>query len=407
VSATVGATLSGVAFPDRHAGLGPFISSAGNVFFFGRDTTNVGHIEPHRATDPMSSFTAGTTKLMSSAAATSIQAAAAYQVGDVIHVATQISTGAGYYNQFDMAASSGTGAWSITTSEVAMAANTSGFAPTTGGTFVSLVVRSSGNVVFAFSGGQSAMSSTFNTCYYRIRTGTNTYGTATKFDNAGSNNWVPGPAALGASDRVHFFLTNNTTASQYQRTLTSANALQTFPAAWGNNFSQLFSYGQVASYVSGASTVVAAPCAYTTSAANNQLHVASLTSSDAPTATDALVGGFAAGTGVRGVNSQNVHAVAADTSTLHYLYGYTGDNDIYHDNDSGTGTWGTDVNEYAGTTLNALSTNVYTRSGTKYLAMVLDDGGTIKYAEITLAGAPAPTSLAYDPYALYRILTAR
>lgn len=36
--------------PLRHAGLGPFISSAGNVYFFGRDSVNTGQVEPHKAT---------------------------------------------------------------------------------------------------------------------------------------------------------------------------------------------------------------------------------------------------------------------------------------------------------------------------------------------------------------------
>src|SRR5215207_7817260 len=49
VAATVGATLAGTTFPLRHSGVGPFISSGGNIYWIGRDSTNTGTVEPHKA----------------------------------------------------------------------------------------------------------------------------------------------------------------------------------------------------------------------------------------------------------------------------------------------------------------------------------------------------------------------
>lgn len=381
MAATVGATLSGVAFPSRHWQRDPFISTAGNVYYFGRGTTNTGNATPMKASDPTSAFTAQTVKLMSSGATTAAEAMATFQVGQVIHVATQISTGQVFYNFYTM----DTDTWGLTTSETAGIANTSGFAPIAGSTFVSLVVRSDGTVVFAFSGGVTAMSGTFNTCYYRIRTGVNTYGTATKFDNAGSVNWFGGPAVLGASDRVHFFFTDVTNLDSYHRTLSAANALQTFPTSLDNNTAgQMWAQGT--SYVSGGTTKVRATYRGLVTGSHNPAKAGLLDSADAPTATSSTI---TDGTATpAGINNQSIVSLAADGTTLHALWSDSATSDLMHDSNANDAGWGTDTNEFTGT-INRCTSNVYTRLGTKYLAMVLDDGGTIKYAEITLTAAVA------------------
>jgi hypothetical protein len=52
--ATVGTTLPSPAqFPLRHAGLGPFISSDGTIYFLGRRSTFTGQMGMFRTTDPM------------------------------------------------------------------------------------------------------------------------------------------------------------------------------------------------------------------------------------------------------------------------------------------------------------------------------------------------------------------
>jgi hypothetical protein len=67
--------------------------------------------------------------------------------------------------------------WPI--AETAQSAAATTFAPTANAPFVSLVVRSNGNVVLGYAGGVTVMSGALNTVYYRERTGVNTYGTAT------------------------------------------------------------------------------------------------------------------------------------------------------------------------------------------------------------------------------------
>lgn len=373
---TQGATLSGVTFPLRHAGMGPYRSSAGNEYFFGRDSVNTGTIEPHKATDPMASFTAQTAKTMSSGTTTAIEAAACFPVGDVIHIAAQIATGAVYYNSYNMS----TDAWTLTTSETAVAAAT--FAPSAGYSFVSLVVRSSGNVVIAHCAGLTAMASGFHMVRYRERTGVNTYGTATNVDGGGSVDWGYGFAVLGASDRVHFLFARLTaTQVVHQRTLSAANALETLGAGVGTGLSAAQTWP--ISYVDSGTTRVRALAAY--SATEN---LVSFDSADAPTLS--VAAGGISDRGPRNTSQQYIHALANDGTTLHMLYADSTDSDLYHDTSTGGGgAWTTDVEEIDAATINRISTNVYDRSGKK-LAMVLDDAGAIKYAEITL-----PASLIY------------
>lgn len=402
MAATVGANLTFVAFPDRHAGLGPFKSSTGAYYFVGRSTALAGQITIPGTTDPMGGTWAppGADKTMSSSTSNSIQAAAAYKVGDVIHIVTQISTGAVYYNNYNIS----TDAWGLTTSEVAVAAASQ--APVTNYTFVTLRVRSNGNVVIGYQAGQTAMSSGFNMVRYRERTGTNTYGTATNVDNGGSVNWSNPIVELGASDRVHFFF-RGSPGGLYQRTLSAANALETFPSPHSTiAATAIHPHSAGVSYVDGGTTKVAVPLYYQNPAGTYHDRIVRLNSADAPT----VSGETASQADIQldtGTSNQSIHALAVDGTTLHYLYVENATDDLFHDSDGGTGTWGTDVEEWDAATINRLTANVYDRSGTK-LAIVVDDGGTLKYAEISLAGAPpSATSFIWPTETPYRILSRR
>lgn len=383
MAATVGATISSCFFPARHTNLGPFKSSAGNYYFIGRNVSaaSSGNIRVFKASAPLSSFADTGTSFSGSGAVH--EAIACYQVSDVIHIVAQLSTGQVFYNNYNMS----TDAWAFSTAETAVAAASQ--APVTGTTFVDLVVRSGGEVVIAYNAGQTAMNSTLNMIRGTRRTGTNTYSAlAANIDNGGSTSWTGCVAALGASGRVHFFFRNGL-GDAFQRTLTAANALQTFPATFDTtNVAATMGYGNALSYTDGATTRVRALYGQAASVAGAK--IAKQDSSDTPTTTATLAGDNAG----RSVNSQRVLFLANDSTDLHILYSDSAATDLYHDvsTDGGT-TWGTDTNELAGT-INAITANVYDRSGTK-LAMVLDDGGTIKYAEIGLAAATVLTQTTF------------
>lgn len=384
----VGTSSPGGVFPIRHAGLGPFISSAGNVYFITKSSGSVGNASAQKSpSDPLTGgawSVPATSKLMSSGAAVAIEAMCCVQNGNVIYVFTQIATGAVYFNSYTM----DTDTWGLTTSTNPIAAVS--FAPTAGYTFVSAVYRPTANeFVLIYCAGLTAMASGFNMVkWVRINTSGVASSVPANVDNGGSVNWTDGVAVLGASDRVHFALLSFTNTSAYQRTLTAANALQTFPSAFATGVgggAVLFPIGPPVSYLDSGTTRVRIP--YRTTA--GLLAFASFDSVDAPTPTVATAGDNV----TKLTNTQSAHVAVMDGTTIHALYSDTTANDLYHDvSAGGGGAFGTDVNELIGT-INVLSANVYTRSGAKYLAMVLDDNGTIRYGEILLSAAPALTPI--------------
>jgi hypothetical protein len=303
-----------------------------------------------------------------------------YQVGDVIHVVTQNATGVVYYNTWDMA----TDTWGLATSETAVAA--AAFAPTAPNPFVTLVVRSGGEIVIGYGAGQTAATSAFHMVRYTRRTGVNTYSAPVSLDNGGSINWTTPIAVLGASDRVHFFLHDTTNTNLYQRTLTSADVLQAFPATPFEDTTVATPQHYATrgfSYVSGADTIVVLPYETNVAASGHRQSVARFTSSDDPTPSTTIVSDVAPAA----VNNQLWVSGAVSGNIVHYLYTYgaSPNINIAHDSDGGTNTWGTDVDEWTGSS-NVLrhSTNVYTRGGENKLAMVVDDAGVMKYGEISI-----------------------
>jgi hypothetical protein len=381
--ATVGATLSGAFFTYRNAGVGPFKSSGGKYYFVGRTVgpTLGGAVVVFHTTDPI-----GGTWTASSGwgVSTGYEALAAYQVGDNLHIVAQAANGSVRYRVFQM----DTDGWTAATSQEAVAA--SAVAPTTGATFVSLVVRSTGEVVLVYNAGQTAMSSSLNMCRYIRRTTAGTWTGATNIDNGGSINWTGPVAALGASDRVHFFFYDATNDDAYQRTLSAANVLQTFPASYYTSVGSamgatLYHTPPAIAFDDGAARRVRAGLQYNF----NSYGLASLDSADAPSVSAEQIH-----TGNdKVVNLQSIATLTNDGTSLHALWADNTTHDLMHDSSTGGGgAWGADTNELPGT-INAISTPPasYTRSGNTVLPMVVDDGGVIKYVEVPLS-APDTTA---------------
>ena len=191
-------------------------------YFFGRDAANAFMLQAYKATDPTSSWAPiGAPNNISANIATIV----AYQVGDIIHLGvtwTVATPATGYtYLQYDTS----TDTFLTKEAIIATSASTAG---QTGAqqTGIALVVRSSGEVVAFFNGVQTKTSGTFRArVYYSRRTAVNTWTAAVQVDNNGaidSNNPV---AVLGAGDRVHFSVFNQTNSLAGTRTLSAANAL--------------------------------------------------------------------------------------------------------------------------------------------------------------------------------------
>jgi hypothetical protein len=179
-----------------------------------------------KADDPSSEWTV--INSLPTTGNTPIKELAGYQVGGVVHILLSQS-GAPTINDVRYCKwDSATDSWSVNNETVVTNVSMvgTGIAQSNG---VSLVVRSTGEVV-AFYNGASSNTSGKPYCrlYYNRRSTAGAWGTAVRVDaNTAVDNIKPA-AVLGASDRVHFIWSPTSAGnSQQHRALTAANALGT------------------------------------------------------------------------------------------------------------------------------------------------------------------------------------
>jgi hypothetical protein len=375
-------TIASTKLPVATYYCGPFISSTGNVYAVLVDASFGLHV--YKATDPTTSFTEA--DAAHKPAQVPDNCVWAIQNADVLSIAGGAGsvTPAYKFHQFDMA----TDLWSTTIVDKAIASPTIGAAASA---CISIVKRSDASFVAFFNGAKETLMGTGrDRVFYALSTdGGATWGTPVEVDViAGVKRDAFGAVAvLGASDRTHFFY-NDTVANAKHRSLSSANALDT-EAAVITTGSGTHNYTNGISYVSGANTVVKVSC-YD---ANSKLTNVWLNSDANPTInTNAS---FSDATIVT-VNSTPVAGICVNGTTVHALWSGLTTTDLMHDSQTDGGAWGTDVNEWVAT-INKVSANVYTRSGSVVIGFLIDDGGTIKYNEIALGAAPPAVPSLYPP----------
>jgi hypothetical protein len=351
---------------------GPFLSSGGNVYVILRDTTDTTKLRAFKATDPTTSFSnVGTDFSLGSGLVA--RRIAAVQSGDNIHVTTSSSATSSsvttiHYHVFSMSSDT----WTTTNTVVKSAIDIS---TVEGGNSV-IAVRSNGDVIILY---QSVLGASMGNNYSRVsyaRKVGSTWTVDVAVDNAGAVNWVVDSAILGSSDRTHFFFHDDAGAVAYQRTLTSANSLQTFPSSFSSVATGTYAGKQRGvAYVSGANTEVRMP--FIDSSQSGTLS-AKLTSSDTPTpTTDADI------TGTSATGGAHSASFAADGTTLWHVYKDNA-SDIYRQSNADGAGWSTPVSFYAGT-IASLTSNIYTRGSSVVLGIVFSETNP-KYTEYTISG---------------------
>src|SRR3990172_7562625 len=374
-------TISGVVFPPENYYVGPFKSSEGAYYVILLDSSDTSLIEAWKATDPTSSFSEqnGANKPNLTNLVRSLWVC---QVSDVLHIAAQeASTGRVSYRSFDMASDF----WSLEPNETV---ETPAQAPDA--MSVSIGIRSDGDVIILYNGDTDAVKGNpYQRVDYARKEGS-TWTTGVAVDNAGSVNWYGSVVVLGSSDRMHFFFSSYTANDAYQRCLTSANALETFPSSFDTDISATkHAYVNGVHWTSGGNEKVR--CLYKDG--DDTGAVAKLTSADAPTVTVTAnaVDAVAAG-------NNPICGMALQTNVQHIMLARSSDADLYRDyTGADDDTWANadDVMVLEVVTINAISVNVYLRGSATELAYVYDDNGTIKYNEVQLAaGGPTEVSLA-------------
>lgn len=337
---------------------GPFISSAGNVYVvvFG---SGGGVPRVYKATDPTSSFA----EQNSAGRPTGDVRNALWvlQDSDTLRIYQSISL----YHDFSMS----TDTWGLKQKATGVGLTSP----------ASFIKRSDGSLILLGAVTSETLMGVgrARVSYTKSTDSGATWGTPVAVGATGVKRDIYGGIAiLGDSDRTHLFY-SDTTANAKHRSLSSADALDTEAAVLSPATPSQTNFKPGVSYVSGANTVVKVPV--NASGTADKLTGVRFNSSANPTiATDATFTDATA--------KVNEACYALDGTTVHALWADNSNNDVMHDSQTDGGAFGTDVNELAAT-IGAISCNIYTRSGSKVLAYLYDDNGTVKYNEIVLSAA--------------------
>ncbi len=374
-------SFTSASMPDQNYFCGPFKSSGGAYYAVVLESTG-STPEVFKATDPTSSFTAQDTSNNPTQTPLSMWA---YQDGDIIHIVAAGSSAPEIrYHRFSMTSDT----W-VTTGQTIEDLGKN--APGSTILAVSACTRGAfGDPVVCLYSGQTdrVMGTDYERVDHATRTTSSTWtlrGLA--LGTSSDEFWWRGCAcAIGTSNSVHFLTKRDTTfgAVNVSRTLRSDNTLSTRAESslitTESRFTCLISYDDdgvremTSIYSTGKRIRFTESSGDATAPAGELITI--------PDATSKVV------------NTTPVVCLAIDGSTMHGVFALDSDSDLYYDKSTTPpwSTWGTDVEHRDAVTINRISCNVYNRSGARKLAMVYDDGGTIKYDEIDIDVVPTNLS---------------
>lgn len=353
---------------------GPYISAGGNIYVIVVDDQRF-DLRALKATDPTSSFAGQGTDVVIGSGLDIIRSIAGYQVGDNIHVITKNSNSTSVvdirYHIFSMASDTWTTTNEAVKTDMELAPGGSGWSAG-----IDIAVRGDGHVLAVYNGPPETVATVQYDRVFYARRIAGTWSADIALGTAGvAASWIGGRVIIGANDRAHFFVQDTTNADLYQRTLTSAYALEALPAAFEASALAWEAHEQRGVYIAAAN-LVSFPWYDALETLSRQV----FTSVDAPvlSATVAINSPTAVLTSpIRFVAS---HAV--DDATGYNAFIGT-NNDIYTQSNVGGAGWST-PNSFLVCSASAIFTTVLVRGAAKVLAMVYHDGDP-KYTEMTLS----------------------
>lgn len=380
------ASLSGLS--TDVATVGPFISSTGNVYVIGKNSSTTYKLQAQKSSDPSSvAFSAVGTDPTHADTTFVTMWISAFQVGDVIHVGWTVNSTINgtrvSYTSFNMS----TDTWASV--ELVQSAMATAGASNANAWQNSILRRSDGTTVILYQGPRAAvMSVNYSRVVYARRTTGAVWTNNIAVDSGGAFNWGFAEAVLGASDRSHFFFNAVGSSQNYWTvTLTSANALQTAVSANTSSAGQMQGVG----YVNGANTQIVASVARTTTAGFADY---AFVSADTPT--------FATDTSDAVTGATLPARTFFDGTDVWRLY--LNSNALYAAKSTNNGgSYGSASTAHTGTTISSADANlsmdgaIFTRSSAVVIPFVVNDNGTLKYNEYvvrTLATALTATSFA-------------
>ncbi len=392
---------------------GPFISSNGDVFTILVESTAAtdAEIAALRATDPTVSFAesdSGNRPQMSGNPAFQVLSINVEQVGDVLYVLTQDNESGSaknvYFAIFDMAAASGVGAWQDVT--------------TTGGdkdqsvavgdgaaSACDIVIRIGQTDVLGVF--QWETESDMGTNYERVAFDTKA--------NLTTGAWGGSPAYIGSSGmgvaihttgpravyepvsgRTHVLMREEgADVAEARITHTSISSIDGITnngdIAESPAISDLgaddYMIGHGVCFDRGGTKKIRFPYS---AGASGSFDIVEFDDAASPSYS------FGDNGTSQSINNSVVGCLAIDGSTVHSAQSPSADDDLDTANDANTDTWTTQAESFVGT-VNHVSINVFGRNGGVKLAMIIDDGGLIKYDEDDITSLFALLSSAEFP----------
>ena len=215
-----------------------------------------------------------------------------------------------------------------------------------------------------------------------------TWAAPTQIDNGAS---VPGLHYTGPrivlppsnSDQCHIFMIDGTNLCQ--RAIAGDNTLRTYRDTGVNTMSVDYPIGHGIGFVRSSTSKVRVPFKNSTLSDPTALEFDAFSDDTDRSETTSIVSSL----DVAVTNDSVKICFAADGSTIRGLFVQTSFNDLWEFNDGDSDSYSVESPAHVVGTVNHISCNRYDRSGIK-LAMIYDDGGTVKYDEIDLGGgAPA------------------
>ena len=353
--------------------LGPFKADTGNFYgFFGHTSTH-SIVNAVKATDPTDSWTVQAE--WDTGGTDNVCSISVVQEGNIFHVLAlrEVATDDVLYRPYD-ASTDSWGTEEIVADNVGILHSQSWMG-----------LRSDGDVIALYPGVTVKI---MGTDYGRVSYGRRESGSWTSdiaVDDGGEVQYAAGCGAVDDADRTYFFYYAESGPHIYKKDLTSANSLgsavQVSDTAVAIGISSEKAPPMGAKFYLDGSTkrvtvvwISGSPPSYKSSEIeDNGTPSAEETVSDASS-------GF------------GVACLALNGTDLYLLYARTApNNDLYSDLNSNSGGWGTDILQLSAT-VQRVSANVYDRSGTK-IGYFYNDGGTQKYNEIDIGGAPPDTVL--------------
>lgn len=244
---------------------------------------------------------------------------------------------------------------------------------------VPMARRSDGSYVVLYHGStESVMGSSYTRVKYARYSGGSWTSNVDVAGTGGQVNYDVRTVVLGSSDRVHLIWSDATNSDLKHRSLTSGNTLNGIQDIDTSVTIGAHSVGLPLAYVDGANTKMVIPYVDSTS----ELRAARTTSADSPTwsITEAI---SATSTSNPEHANANCGAVAADGTTIYAFWPDDTTQDMYYDQDAGSGSWGTDTEWKDAITCNGISIGKVTGG----IGVLYDDGGTVKYDIFPISSA--------------------